>query len=168
MDIRVSPAWKDYMEKYPVRSHWMLNELARIKRHPLCVYQFPEAVCDYVSAGILHTARQRFKFLKAICGKVNDTNHVWLYDTDADIYLDFTVGQFHSVGLDIMAGSKEDLEAARYTFGSDDPCDDIITSAEKEYLRNMDNIQKKINKGKSRKGGKRRRRHCTRRKRHHH
>ena len=160
--MRVSPEWEEYIRKYPVRANWMLNELARIKRHPLCVYQFPEAVCDYVSAGILHTARHRFQFLKATCGKVNGTNHVWLHDTDADIYIDFTVGQFNLVGLDIMAGSKEDLEAVGYTFGSADPCDDIIKSAEQQYL---DNIIK-INKEKAKKGGRRRqsRRRTRRRK----
>ena len=159
--MKVSPEWDEYVSKYPVRGNWMLNELARIKRHPICVYQFPEAVCDYVSAGILHTARQRFKFLKATCGKVNGTNHVWLHDTDADIYIDFTVGQFNSVGLDIMAGSKEDLEAAGYTFGSEDPCDDIIKSAEQQYVNNII----KINKEKAKKGGRRRqsRRRRTRR-----
>ena len=159
--MRTSPGWNEYLAKYPVRANWMLNELARIKRHPLCVYQFPEAVCDYVSAGILHTARHRFKFLKAVCGRVNDINHVWLHDTDADIYLDFTVGQFNSVGYDIMAGSKEALEAANYIFVDEDPCDEIVNVAEKEYLEDM----QKLNKAKTKKGGKRKK--TRRRKRSH-
>lgn len=159
--MRTSPGWTKYLATYPVRANWMLNELARIKRHPLCVYQFPEALCDYVSAGILHTARHHFKFLKAICGTVNGTNHVWLHDTDADIYLDFTVGQFPAIGYDIMAGSKEELEAANYTFEHDDPCDEIIASAEGQYLEDM----QKLNKAKTKKGGKRKK--TRRRKRSH-
>ena len=151
--MRVSPEWIEYAAKYPVRANWMLNELTRIKRHPVCVYQFPEALCDYVSAGILYTARHRFDYLKAVCGTVNGTNHVWLLDTNADIYLDFTVGQFNTVGLDIMAGSKEQLEAAGYTFENKDSCDDVIKSAEQQYLNNL----LKINKAKTKKGGKRQR-----------
>jgi hypothetical protein len=153
--MRVSPGWLEYMEKYPVRSNWMLKELERIKRHPVCVYQFPEAVCDYVSAGILHTARRHFKFLKAVCGTVGDTNHVWLIDTDAGIYLDFTVGQFPAIGLDIMAGSKETLESAGYNFMNEDDCDDVIKTAEEQYLNNLAKINNK-----TKKGGKR----CRRRK----
>jgi hypothetical protein len=149
--MRVSSGWTKYLAKYPVRANWMLNELARIKRHPLCVYQFPEAVCDYVSAGILHTARHHFKFLKAICGTVNGTNHVWLHDTNANVYLDFTVGQFNSVGYDIMAGSREDLEVTGYTFEHEDLCDEIVNAAEKQYLEDMS----KLNKVKNKKGGKR-------------
>ena len=50
--------WLEYQDKAPDRAAWISKILSRIMKYPMCVAQFPEAMCDYTTAAILYFAKE--------------------------------------------------------------------------------------------------------------
>jgi hypothetical protein len=95
LDEKACAGWQTYRQRYPQRAAWLLQKLSVILQHPVCKSQFPEAVCDYVTAGMLVEQRLEGKrWFVPFAGKLEGRFHVWLYDGDAGLHIDFTAHQF--------------------------------------------------------------------------
>jgi hypothetical protein len=98
--------WQVYSRPYPDRAQWLVTTLQDIRQHPVCRAQFPEAVCDYVTAGFLvEQANQNKNWFVPCAGRTQGQNHVWLYDPDAQLHIDFTAHQFFAL-KNILSGSS--------------------------------------------------------------
>jgi len=88
--------WDEYKKAYPNRSEWLMSRVADIRKHEICRTQWPEAFCDYTTAGILFESKGTpyESILSARAGKLELKNHIWLYDKEAKVNIDFTAHQF--------------------------------------------------------------------------
>jgi hypothetical protein len=140
---KICSGWSAYQQRYPDRAAWLLTTLAKIKQHPTC-HQFPDALCDYVTTGILHEDKKQW--YEAFAGKLEGKNHVWLYDRDAQLHIDFTAHQFpvtakrlQTCEIKVIVLSTPALASYGYQFASQpkEYGKFIASQAKPLYLQNL-------------------------------
>jgi hypothetical protein len=90
---------------------------------PLNLSYFADGQCDLVSIAILETIKKLGKAwnLEWIAGRVNGNPHIFLYDKDAELYVDLTARQFFSEeDMATLAGTEKQLRAIGYEFPVDE------------------------------------------------
>ena len=130
--------WEEYAQAYPEKAKWMLSTIEDIKMHPICQAQFPEAVCDYVTAGFKLEAKRAGIKLRSQGCKVGNTKHFILYDPEADRFFDWTAHQFPSLEIktnpEVIVATKAKLVSLGYhSFKSSKAAIKVLRRARIEY-----------------------------------
>lgn len=141
-------AWKEYSTKYPERAEFFERVLRILHRgkqvlakenpnEPMDLCYFADGTCDLVSIAVLQMIDREKKPWKFtwVPGRVQGTSHIFLHDTDADVYIDLTARQFFpEKEMETVAGSAEELRALGYIFPYE----------EHEFMRHIFTVIKEV------------------------
>jgi hypothetical protein len=94
-----------------------------------------EAMCDCASwmlkELLIHHRQYEEKDVELICGKVNKTNHIWVYDKKENYYIDITSEQFSSeqpFPICFCTQNKEDLDTLGYVPTNEETAEQVCES----------------------------------------